>query len=269
MSRPPEDRDAKIARLERELAEALARVAAAEAVIADQRARLQTLGMGREESMRALAATKSELHRVSRERDELKLALDAGDEAHTATITLPEDYTDTRVDHGATLPSIEDLMAALDGMKESLTAKASAGHLHMRVQASEHDEESQEMLAPELVFPERYAATAKSKGGGEGRITRLLVLLDAEKPIKYPLYKDEMTIGRADFADIQIESHFISRLHARLVTTPEGVVVEDIDSKNGVKINAKPTTRQALRHGDLIALGALRFRYLDASAEEA
>ena len=115
---------------------------------------------------------------------------------------------------------------------------------------------------------EQYAATAKSSGAGDGRVTRLLVLLDAEKPIKYPLYKDDMTIGRADFADIQIDSHFISRLHARLVTTPEGIVVEDIDSKNGVKINAKPATRQALSHGDLIALGGLRFRFLEAGGED-
>ena len=72
----------------------------------------------------------------------------------------------------------------------------------------------------------------------------MLVLLDAERPIKYPLYKETMTIGRADIADIQIDNGFLSRLHARVVSTPEGVTIEDVESKNGIRVNAKLTPRQ-------------------------
>jgi pSer/pThr/pTyr-binding forkhead associated (FHA) protein len=130
-------------------------------------------------------------------------------------------------------------------------------------------DESEEMLAPEIVFPEHYAATAQTGDPASARVARVLVLLDGEQPIKYPLYKTEMTVGRSEFADIQIDSHFISRLHARLVTTADGVAVEDVDSKNGVKVNAKATSRQTLRHGDLVSLGGLRFRFLDAGADDA
>ena len=95
------------------------------------------------------------------------------------------------------------------------------------------------------------------------------MLLDAERPIKYPLVKEVMTIGRADIADIQISNGFLSRLHARVVTTPEGVTIEDVESKNGIRVNSKLTERQTLRHGDVVDLGRLRFRYLDTASADA
>ena len=95
------------------------------------------------------------------------------------------------------------------------------------------------------------------------------MLLDTERPVKYPLFKKTMTIGRADIADIQIGNDFLSRLHARIVSTPTGVAVEDIDSKNGILVNAKVVTRQELRHGDIIDLGRVRFRFVDYAGGDA
>jgi pSer/pThr/pTyr-binding forkhead associated (FHA) protein len=74
-----------------------------------------------------------------------------------------------------------------------------------------------------------------------------------------------MTIGRADSADIQINSDFISRVHARLVSTTFGVFIEDVDSKNGNKVNSKLAERQALQHGDVLGLGRLRFTFIDTT----
>ncbi len=70
------------------LAQALAE---AQAVIADQKARLNTLGNGREEGMRALAATRTELDRVSRERDQLREQLNRSEGMQTSTVALPEE----------------------------------------------------------------------------------------------------------------------------------------------------------------------------------
>ena len=266
-ARASETRDVTIARLEKELAEALARRTDANAEIADQRARLKTLGAGREEGMRALVDARAELRRVSIERDELREQLTRIDGMQTATITLPEDAANDEPVPRAALPSIDELMAGLNEMREP-AAKASAGHLHVRVQSADADA-SEEMLSPAIVFPEQYAATDQTGGSAAAQITRVLVLLDGQQPVKYPLYKPEMTVGRAESADIHIDSHFISRLHARLVSSPGGVLIEDIDSKNGIKINSKLANRQTLRHGDLLSLGGLRFRFLDAAAEAA
>jgi hypothetical protein len=252
------------------LAQALAE---AQAVIADQKARLKTLGNGREEGMRALAATRAELDRVNRERDQLREQLNRVEGMQTSTVALPEeDGAVFAPAASATLPSIDELMADLSSIRES--RGGAAGHLHLQVAGPAEDELSLEMLAPALVFPEEYGGTAanstssssdKDKTNG-GATTRVLVLLDGEQPIKYPLYKNEMTIGRIDGADIMIDSHFISRMHARVIATAKGISIEDIESKNGVKVNGKLAKSHALQHGDLVSLGGLRFRFLDTAA---
>ena len=96
-------------------------------------------------------------------------------------------------------------------------------------------------------------------------VSRVLVFLDAAQPIKYPLYKPVMTIGRSEKADIHVEGDFISRVHARLLSTNDGVVVEDIASKNGIKVNSKLTERQILHHGDVLGIGKLRFTFIDTN----
>jgi hypothetical protein len=267
-----DEHERRLARLEKALGEALSRSDAAEAMLEDQRQRLKALGAGREETMRALTEVREELKRVSQERDELRKKLARVDSVQTATIALPDD------DPGPSprtedVPSLEDLMGALGEIEQPRVVVA--GHLHQRVAAPD---DSEEMLAPELVFPERFAETADrddSGGGGDSAeradekaagVSRILVLLDPERPIKYPLYKETMTIGRADVADIQINNGFLSRLHARIITTTQGVVVEDIESKNGIRVNSKVTPRQTLRHGDIIDFGRLRFRFIDTAS---
>lgn len=254
-----------LARLEKALKEALARSEAAEAIIHDQQQRLEALGSGREETMRALAEAREELKRISRERDELRKQLTRIDSVQTATIALPED--EPLPSPAATdLPSLDDLMRALGNIEEPRGGPHIAGHLHQRVQSAHELDESQEMISPELVFPEEFAATAES-AEQQDPVSRLLVLLDPERPIKYPLFKETMTIGRADVADIQINNGFLSRVHARVVSTADGVTIEDVESKNGIRVNTKLVTRQALRHGDVIDLGRLRFRFIDAAAD--
>ena len=137
------------------------------------------------------------------------------------------------------------------------------------MQTTRDTDDSEEMISPRLVFPEQFAETAKPGEEAAAAASRVLVLLDPERPIKYPLYKETMTIGRADIADIQIDNGFLSRLHARIVSTPEGVTIEDFESKNGIRVNAKLTPRQTLRHGDVVDLGRLRFRFIDTASDDA
>lgn len=263
-----DDRDRTLARMEKALKEALDRSEAAESMLDDQRQRLKALGVGREETMRALTDTRDELRRVARERDDLRKQLARIDNMQTATIALPDD------DRGpspamAEVPSLDELMSALGSIEEPQgAARAVAGHLHQRVHARDI-EESVEMISPVLVFPEQYATTAASAEPGDGTVSTVLVLLDPERPIKYPLFKESMTIGRSEIADIQINNDFLSRLHARIVTTSDGVYIEDAESKNGIRVNSKVTPRQTLKHGDIIDLGRLRFRFLDTASDDA
>jgi hypothetical protein len=261
-----DERDRALARLERALKEALGRGESAESKLQDQRQRLESLGAGREESMRALAEAREELRRVVKERDELRQKLERIDSVQSATIALPDEEPEpARVE--LPVPSLEDLMSAL-GEIESSGDNPVAGHLHQRVQSARDGDKAEVMLSPELVFPEQYAATAESAEQA-GPASKLLVLLDADRPVKYPLYKETMTIGRADAADIQIDNDFLSRVHARIVSTPTGVAIEDVESKNGIRVNAKDVKRKELRHGDIIDVGRLRFRFIDIARDDA
>jgi chromosome segregation ATPase len=69
------------------------------------------------------------------------------------------------------------------------------------------------------------------------------------------------TIGRTPDNDIQIDTSFISRHHAVLLSNPDQCVVEDLNSTNGVQVNGKPVNRQALHDGDKVIIGKTEFRY--------
>jgi hypothetical protein len=265
------ERDATIERLQRELREALARTEAAEARLADQSSRLMALGSGREESMRALSETRAELERTARERDELQKRLIAVEGMQTETVALTEEeQQEEPVIHSA-LPSIDDLMANLNDMLQQSTTRGA----RLSGQTTEQPEtEWHEMLAPEVMAPEGVDGEGEDgeerptpkRRAQDARANHLLVFMDAAHPIKYPLYKGVMTIGRSENADIQIDGHFISRIHARIVCTPNSVLIEDAGSKNGIKVNSEIIERRDLHHGDVIGIGKLRFTFVEVGA---
>lgn len=73
------------------------------------------------------------------------------------------------------------------------------------------------------------------------------------------LQADITTVGR-DAANTLVLSHpTISTRHAEFRKTPAGIEVVDLSSTNGTYINGERISRQLLRPGDRIALGALVF----------
>jgi hypothetical protein len=243
---------------EKRLSEAAKRYEKAEAKLLDQQERLNALGIGREDSMRALAETRAALARVVAERDQLQKQFARIDGMQTETIALDSEDEEPAVH---TVLSLDELMASLPSMEEA--PKDVVGYHSQPVEDASDD--SVEMISPELVFPEEFGEK-KSSAGRNG--SRVLVYLDAHPPIKYPLYKDLITIGRSTAADIQIDDDFISRVHARIVCDDEGVIVEDANSKNGIKVNSRHVTRHLLQHGDVIGFGRLRFTYVETTAAE-
>jgi sigma-B regulation protein RsbU (phosphoserine phosphatase) len=62
--------------------------------------------------------------------------------------------------------------------------------------------------------------------------------------------------GRAESCDIGIHAPGVSRRHGRFLLAPDGSWwVEDLQSKNGILINGRQTTRHRLRDGDLLTVG--------------
>ena len=76
-------------------------------------------------------------------------------------------------------------------------------------------------------------------------------------------------VGRASECQLRLDDSNLSRKHAKLIPTNEGVVIEDLGSTNGSFHNGKRVQRAVARAGDEIGFDTLRFRLLELGAEGA
>lgn len=77
-----------------------------------------------------------------------------------------------------------------------------------------------------------------------------------------------LTIGRELTCEVVIPDRQVSHFHARLTPTLEGIVLEDLGSKNGVHRNGTPVVGQVtLQDGDTVQIAlAQQFLYLTSDA---
>jgi len=80
--------------------------------------------------------------------------------------------------------------------------------------------------------------------------------------------KMEMLIGREENCDIVISDRQVSRQHAKIFSSSEGIYLEDLRSKNGTHCNGQKITNSVkLQDGDLIQIAlAQRFIFLSTDA---
>ncbi|EMI56097.1 MULTISPECIES: FHA domain-containing protein [Rhodopirellula] len=64
-----------------------------------------------------------------------------------------------------------------------------------------------------------------------------------------------LTIGREEGNDIQLNDERVSRCHLKIQRDNDRLVLTDLDSTNGTKVNGAECQLKILRHGDLIAVG--------------
>jgi pSer/pThr/pTyr-binding forkhead associated (FHA) protein len=76
-------------------------------------------------------------------------------------------------------------------------------------------------------------------------------------------------VGRAPDCQLRLDDSNLSRKHAKLIPTNEGVVIEDLGSTNGSFHNGKRVQRAVAKTGDEIGFDTLRFRLLELGAEGA
>ncbi len=101
------------------------------------------------------------------------------------------------------------------------------------------------------------------------RVTRVLVGKIGDQLLRFPLFKDRLTIGRTSDNDIQLNAGYISRRHAVVQTDGEATRVIDWGSKNGVYVNSKQVTEHFLKNGDIVTIGNAHFRYEERPKRDA
>jgi len=71
-----------------------------------------------------------------------------------------------------------------------------------------------------------------------------------------PLGEEEVTIGREPGNTIQLTEQNVSRQHAKLTQGPDGWIIEDLESYNGVKVNGVLVEGSVtLNEGDVVQIG--------------
>ncbi|NMN96228.1 ATP-binding cassette domain-containing protein [Antrihabitans stalactiti] len=68
-----------------------------------------------------------------------------------------------------------------------------------------------------------------------------------------------LTIGRTSDNSIVVNDVLASRKHARLLPSPQGLVIEDVGSVNGTFVNGSRVQRSVLREGDTVTIGNVDF----------
>ena len=82
----------------------------------------------------------------------------------------------------------------------------------------------------------------------------------------YPL-TGATVVGRAPDCQLRLDDTNLSRKHAKLIPTNEGVVIEDLGSTNGSFHNGKRVQRAVAQAGDEIGFDTLRFQLLELGQE--
>jgi len=83
----------------------------------------------------------------------------------------------------------------------------------------------------------------------------LRVLSGADRGRVFRELHTPMTIGREEGNTIQLNDERVSRFHVKIQDDDGRLVVTDLESTNGTRINGQPCNLKILRFGDTIAIG--------------
>ena len=86
------------------------------------------------------------------------------------------------------------------------------------------------------------------------RIT-LRVLDGADRGQVFESLEPPITIGREEGNSVQLNDERISRFHLKIQEDQQKLVLTDLESTNGTRINGEDTQLRILRYGDVIAVG--------------
>jgi hypothetical protein len=79
-----------------------------------------------------------------------------------------------------------------------------------------------------------------------------------------PLMKEAFVLGRRADCDLQIQDASVSSRHCELRFDGNHWTINDLNSRNGIRVNGDVVQKRRLQNGDMIIIGAsLRLRFAD------
>jgi len=85
-----------------------------------------------------------------------------------------------------------------------------------------------------------------------------LIPLDGGDPIE--IIKDLTVVGRKEDADLRLDHKSVSKLHCIIVKTDGLLLLRDLGSTNGTRVNNQRVRRAALLPNDQLSIAGFRFK---------
>src|SRR5947199_9833743 len=85
-----------------------------------------------------------------------------------------------------------------------------------------------------------------------------LVPLDGGPPVD--IVKDLVVVGRKEDCDLRLEHKSVSKMHCVLVKTDGLLLLRDLGSTNGTRVNGQRVRRAALLPNDQLAIAGFKFK---------
>src|SRR4051812_49688108 len=85
-----------------------------------------------------------------------------------------------------------------------------------------------------------------------------MVPLDGGPPIE--IVKDLVVVGRKEDCDLRLEHKSVSKMHCVIVKTDGLLLLRDLGSTNGTRVNGQRVRRAALLPNDQLAIANYKFR---------
>lgn len=77
------------------------------------------------------------------------------------------------------------------------------------------------------------------------------------EPFEFEIVSKQLRIGRQPDNDLVLSDSSVSRKHALLIVNKNSVLVRDLGSMNGVKIDGQPLAQGIARNGQIISIGEI------------
>lgn len=87
-----------------------------------------------------------------------------------------------------------------------------------------------------------------------------LMPIDEGNPLE--ITKDMTLIGRGEMCDLRIDHKSVSKMHCVIVRTDGLLLLRDLGSTNGTRVNGQRVRRAALLPNDMLSVAGLKYKVL-------
>ncbi len=116
-------------------------------------------------------------------------------------------------------------------------------------------------LDPELEVSQEDNDDNDATSAGPPMRLEIIAGPDAGKSKRFQSIR--MVVGRTAGVDFLLSDQSVSRRHIEFITTDDGVMMKDLGSGNGTKINGTQVAEKLLVHDDEIVIGKTTLRFVD------